>query len=160
MVWILLGISYGGRMEAARLKQYAGMARLFYRSGNRQLVTQAGLEEALKDTPDDPAESDATESDGRSLAKRLAGDLEQLGPAYIKLGQLLSTRSDLLPPAYPRCPVTPAGSRRAVFVQRRRAHRPAGAGRATLEGLPAVRQCAGRGRIARAGASRHASGRP
>lgn len=32
--------------------------------------------------------------------EQLAQDLEALGPAYVKLGQLLSTRADLLPPAY------------------------------------------------------------
>jgi predicted unusual protein kinase regulating ubiquinone biosynthesis (AarF/ABC1/UbiB family) len=33
-------------------------------------------------------------------AERLARDLEKLGPTFIKLGQLLSGRTDLLPPAY------------------------------------------------------------
>jgi ubiquinone biosynthesis protein len=33
-------------------------------------------------------------------AKRLARDLETLGPTFVKLGQLLSGRADLLPPAY------------------------------------------------------------
>ncbi|HET9795727.1 MAG TPA: AarF/UbiB family protein [Thermoanaerobaculia bacterium] len=33
-------------------------------------------------------------------AKELARDLEELGPAYIKLGQILSTRADLLPSTY------------------------------------------------------------
>jgi predicted unusual protein kinase regulating ubiquinone biosynthesis (AarF/ABC1/UbiB family) len=33
-------------------------------------------------------------------AEQLANDLERLGPTFIKLGQLLSTRSDLLPPIY------------------------------------------------------------
>ena len=33
-------------------------------------------------------------------AERLASDLEKLGPTFIKLGQLLSTRSDLLSPVY------------------------------------------------------------
>jgi ubiquinone biosynthesis protein len=33
-------------------------------------------------------------------AVELAADLERLGPTFVKLGQLLSTRSDLLPPAY------------------------------------------------------------
>ena len=33
-------------------------------------------------------------------ADALARDLESLGPTFVKLGQLLSTRADLLPPAY------------------------------------------------------------
>ena len=47
--------------------------------------------------PDDPAaDTEATEAD----ASRLVDDLESMGPTFIKLGQLLSTRADLLPPAY------------------------------------------------------------
>ena len=38
----------------------------------------------------------ATEDDARELADKL----ESMGPTFIKLGQLLSTRSDLLPPVY------------------------------------------------------------
>jgi ubiquinone biosynthesis protein len=83
-------------MEAGRLKRYAGMAQLFYKYGNKELVARAGLEDAL------PAAeaADHTDQEAQPLAERLAADLERLGPAYIKLGQLLSTRSDLLPPAY------------------------------------------------------------
>lgn len=33
-------------------------------------------------------------------ADRLATDLENLSPTFVKLGQLLSTRADLLPPAF------------------------------------------------------------
>ena len=41
----------------------------------------------------------STESESAE-AERLAKDLEQLGPTFIKLGQVLSTRADLLPPSY------------------------------------------------------------
>ncbi len=37
---------------------------------------------------------------GMSAPQRVRLTLEQLGPTYIKLGQILSTRPDLLPPAY------------------------------------------------------------
>jgi predicted unusual protein kinase regulating ubiquinone biosynthesis (AarF/ABC1/UbiB family) len=83
--------------SAERLKRYAGMARLFYKYGSRDLVARAGLEEALLHDQE-TAPNEETEADPR--AAQLADDLERLGPAYIKLGQLLSTRSDLLPPAY------------------------------------------------------------
>ena len=36
----------------------------------------------------------------QNLETRLRMALEELGPAFIKLGQLLSTRSDLLPPSF------------------------------------------------------------
>jgi predicted unusual protein kinase regulating ubiquinone biosynthesis (AarF/ABC1/UbiB family) len=83
--------------SAERLKRYAGMARLFYKYGSRDLVARAGLEDALLHE-EETASGDAAPADPR--AAQLADDLERLGPAYIKLGQLLSTRSDLLPPAY------------------------------------------------------------
>jgi len=42
-----------------------------------------------------------TPADGKEHAgDDLAADLERLGPTFIKLGQLLSTRSDIIPPAY------------------------------------------------------------
>lgn len=42
----------------------------------------------------DPSHADAMEEDARQLVE----DLEAMGPTYVKLGQLLSTRADLLPP--------------------------------------------------------------
>jgi len=77
------------------------MARLLYKYGNTDVVKKAGLEEALID--EHRREEDARRAGAAPLdpsAKELADDLERLGPAYIKLGQLLSTRGDLLPPQY------------------------------------------------------------
>jgi ubiquinone biosynthesis protein len=45
-------------------------------------------------------ESRGSPSATADLASDLAADLEQLGPTFVKLGQLLSTRADLLPVPY------------------------------------------------------------
>jgi predicted unusual protein kinase regulating ubiquinone biosynthesis (AarF/ABC1/UbiB family) len=46
------------------------------------------------------ASGESSSRDERTEAEQLAKDLEKLGPTFVKLGQLLSTRADLLPPAY------------------------------------------------------------
>ncbi|MBI2771919.1 MAG: AarF/ABC1/UbiB kinase family protein [Burkholderiales bacterium] len=43
---------------------------------------------------------DIPTQDGQALPGQLADDLEELGPAFVKLGQVLSSRPDLLPPRY------------------------------------------------------------
>jgi ubiquinone biosynthesis protein len=84
-----LGIS----LRAEHLKRYKDLAALFMKYGRSELVKTAGLEEALEDT-----EAAAKVDPGTvELAENLAKDLEQLGPTFVKLGQLLSTRADLLP---------------------------------------------------------------
>ena len=69
------------------------MARLLVKYGRSDLVRKAGLDELLD--ADDTANTAIPPK-----AEELAADLERLGPTYIKLGQLLSTRADLIPPAY------------------------------------------------------------
>lgn len=62
------------------------------------LLVKHGRASGVRDfDPNDPdLEGAATEDDARQLADKL----EEMGPTFIKLGQLLSTRSDLLPPVY------------------------------------------------------------
>ncbi|NYD40078.1 ABC1 kinase family protein [Nocardioides panaciterrulae] len=74
------------------LHRYTALVRLLVRHGRSDLVSGAGLDEFAVD------EERPTGDQGR--AEAFARDLEELGPTYIKLGQLLSTRFDLLPPAY------------------------------------------------------------
>ena len=77
--------------------RYVDLVRLLRRYGRSELVSGAQLDEFSVDEPDaggDPATGDA------ATAERFAADLERMGPTFIKLGQLLSTRFDLLPPAY------------------------------------------------------------
>src|SRR5690349_11128337 len=63
----------------ARLSRYASVAKLLLKYGRD-----------LSGSPDEQGET----------ADSLARDLEQLGPTFIKLGQVLSTRPELLPPSY------------------------------------------------------------
>jgi predicted unusual protein kinase regulating ubiquinone biosynthesis (AarF/ABC1/UbiB family) len=46
------------------------------------------------------AEAVVDDVDAKHDAERLAAELEHMGPTFVKLGQLLSTRADLLPPPY------------------------------------------------------------
>jgi len=84
-----MGISLSPR----HLKRYGQIAALMVKHGRSDLVRQAGLDAALEDASvATPAET--------TRAEDLAADLERMGPTFTKLGQLLSTRVDLLPEAY------------------------------------------------------------
>ena len=84
-----MGIS----LKPEHLKRYRDIAGLLIKYGRRDLVASAGLDEALDNGE---VHGDAVPAEARELAD----DLERLGPTYVKLGQLLSTRGDLLPQAY------------------------------------------------------------
>ncbi|WP_367871762.1 ABC1 kinase family protein [Luteolibacter sp. Populi] len=72
------------------LRRYKDVAFLFLRHGNSATNAEAGF-------ANDAAAGDQAPAGD---AKQLATDLEKLGPTFVKIGQLLSTRADLLPPAY------------------------------------------------------------
>ncbi|HEY2799586.1 MAG TPA: AarF/UbiB family protein [Chthoniobacterales bacterium] len=84
-----MGIS----LKPQHLKRYQQIAWIFMKYGRSDLVKTTGLSEALEAeqrvAPEEVAKAD-----------ELADDLEKLGPTFVKIGQLLSTRVELLPPAY------------------------------------------------------------
>jgi predicted unusual protein kinase regulating ubiquinone biosynthesis (AarF/ABC1/UbiB family) len=73
-----------------KLSRYAAVATLLLKHRPDQLAV----------TDSTVTSSEAPARNQRAEADRLARDLEQLGPTFVKLGQLLSTRADLLPPVY------------------------------------------------------------
>lgn len=77
------------------LPRLASTVGLFTRYGLADFAKQQGIH-GLGQEPDDG--DDHSASPDRAVAFR--NRLVELGPAYIKLGQVLSTRPDLLPPAY------------------------------------------------------------
>lgn len=80
-------------LKPQHLNRYRQIAWLFVKYGRADLMKDAGLEETLD------AEQRVTPKEA-AKAEELAGDLEKLGPTFVKLGQLLSTRVELLPRAY------------------------------------------------------------
>ena len=83
----------GLSLKPQHLKRYKDVAVLLMKYGRSDLVKAAGLDPTLDD--ESPA---ATATD--PAASELANDLERMGPTFIKLGQLLSTRPDILPLPY------------------------------------------------------------
>ena len=81
-------------MSSSTRSRYADLVRLLLRYGRSDLLAGAQLDEfGIEDVSSESADETAQ-------AERFAADLEEMGPTYIKMGQLLSTRFDLLPPAY------------------------------------------------------------
>src|SRR5918911_5632971 len=80
-------------LRPQHLKRYKEIAWLLVKHGRSDLVRTAGLPGVLAD---DVAETPEVVAE----AKSLADDLERLGPTFVKLGQMLSTRPDLLPAPY------------------------------------------------------------
>ena len=85
-----MGIS----LKPKHLKRYKDIALLLIKYGRSDVVKHAGLQDALE------LDASVETTAGAAKADELAQDLEKMGPTYIKLGQLLSTRADFLPPAY------------------------------------------------------------
>jgi ubiquinone biosynthesis protein len=70
-----------------KLGRYAAVASLLMKHRPDLITTSSGTAgpSTAKESPE---------------PERLAKDLEKLGPTFVKLGQVLSTRADLLPPPY------------------------------------------------------------
>jgi predicted unusual protein kinase regulating ubiquinone biosynthesis (AarF/ABC1/UbiB family) len=82
------------KISARHLRRYKEIAALLLKYGRSDLVTALGVEEAF-----DPEQARASIPAGVTPGQ-LADDLEAMGPTFVKLGQVLSSRPDLLPEAY------------------------------------------------------------
>jgi predicted unusual protein kinase regulating ubiquinone biosynthesis (AarF/ABC1/UbiB family) len=82
------------KLSANHLKRYKEIGLLLWKYGHSDLVKQMGVAGAL-----DVKEVEQA-GDGRGSPAQFADDLEAMGPTYVKLGQVLAGRPDLLPEAY------------------------------------------------------------
>ena len=82
------------------LPRLAAMVGLFTRYGLRDVARQQGLLALIADDEKEvPPEAQAEQHEHAAAFRRR---LVELGPAYVKLGQVMSTRPDLLPEPYIR----------------------------------------------------------
>ena len=84
--------------RADHLARHGDVLRLLVRHARADLIDQVGLEAELQDLD----RSESGNDDETEAAEQFARDLEDMGPTFVKLGQMLSTRADLLPPTYLR----------------------------------------------------------
>jgi ubiquinone biosynthesis protein len=80
------------KISTKHLSRYEQIVRLLWKYGRSDLVKQLGVDEAVAADLRTPAD--------KATAAQLADDLEAMGPTFVKLGQVLSGRPDLIPEAY------------------------------------------------------------
>src|SRR5882762_7894943 len=85
-------------LSPKHLPRLAAIVGLFTRYGLRDIAKQQGLISLLPEEDLPPEEV----AEQHALAIGFRKRLVELGPAYVKLGQVLSTRPDLLPEPYIR----------------------------------------------------------
>jgi ubiquinone biosynthesis protein len=78
-----------------RLKRYREIASIFVKYGFGYILEEVGLFHVL--SMRDRIAAEIKNGNTKEAGHRIRCMLEELGPAFIKLGQLLSIRSDLLP---------------------------------------------------------------
>src|SRR5947207_160496 len=79
-------------LKLAHVGRYRDIGLLLIKYGRSDVVTEAGW--------DGDVHHDHAVTAEPAKAEELAKDLEAMGPTFVKLGQLLSSRSDLLPSSY------------------------------------------------------------
>src|SRR5678815_3797300 len=90
------------KLSTTHLKRYREIARLFWKYGRSDLVKQMGMDEedAKRDSDDEGFKRNGKTKDGADTPDQLVDDLEAMGPTYVKLGQVLAGRPDLMPEPY------------------------------------------------------------
>lgn len=93
------------KIAATHLKRYRQIVTLLWKYGRSDLAQQMSSEEGFGTDDEESGKAataavTATSNSGEASPEQLADDLEAMGPTYVKLGQVLAGRPDLLPEAY------------------------------------------------------------
>src|SRR3954463_4561847 len=83
------------KFSPQHLKRYGEIGRLFWKYGRSGLADRMNAEETLQ--PEEAPPPGSGED-----AEQLSKDLEAMAPTYVKFGQVLAGRPDLLPDSYIR----------------------------------------------------------
>ena len=81
-------------------RRFAEIVKVLSAFGFRQLVLDTGLHRLLGSAKEELDTSSGDNSEKLPLPVRVRMVLEELGPTFVKLGQILSTRPDLIPPEW------------------------------------------------------------
>src|SRR5580765_2359309 len=79
-------------LKLRHFKRYKDISLLALRYGDSEVTQQMGVEDVLRECQE--------ESGDPTAPQELANELERMGPTFVKLGQVLSSRVDLVPPRY------------------------------------------------------------
>ncbi len=90
------------KFSATHLKRYKEIARLFWRYGRSDLAKQMGMDadEVKSNEDDENFQRTPEKKNGAVTPDKLVDDLEAMGPTYVKIGQVLAGRPDLMPAPY------------------------------------------------------------
>ena len=96
--------AYGVKPSPSHIKRYTQIASLLWKYGRSDLARKMTAEDGfgVKEiaSADTRLRAHGAPHAGKDLPEQLADDLEAMGPTYVKLGQVLAGRPDLLPDEY------------------------------------------------------------